>query len=426
MVVPNSPGRGAGVLAWVMKTIQPGNALRYALLVAVFVAGFVGMSSGVSLSQRSLERLDWLTAAYYTLSLFVIGGIDLGTPVGGPMYGRVMLWGAYFVAPLITASAVVEATLRLLNPRARRMRRLRDHVIVCGAGRLSLLYIKKLRELDERVALIVIERDASKARLRELEHVYRAEIVVGDIASDRVFDGVGIAHARRVMLLTNDDFGNLDAAARILQRCPQLCGRVVAHVADLAFLHAVPPETIDDGLTTFNSLETAAIHLVEQHLVARFSQTTHRDLVVLAGFGRFGQTVLHQLQLKASAAFGTVVLIDLDAEVNALRFSDSPGFGDHHRHVITGDLRHPGVWQQLDLLLASELGPPVIVVGTGDEGGNLHAALDFRRRYGDAHIIVRSLMHSPFAEDVASKTNLQWFELGELISDRMPADWFLS
>jgi voltage-gated potassium channel Kch len=398
--------------------------LRGSLLALIFAFGFVGLSAGVELSERELDPSDYLANVYYTLSLFVVGGVDLGTPKTGPGWAKALLWTAYIVAPLITASAVVEAALRILNPRARRMRRLQDHVIVCGAGRLALLYIKKLREYDERVPVVVLERDPTKVRLGELESAYKAIVVIGDIASDEVLDSVAIAHARRVMLLVDDDFGNLDAAARILRRMPWLRGRVVAHVADLAFMRAIPAETVEVGFEAYNSLESAAIRLVEERLIARFEATEDRDLVVLAGFGRFGQTVLHQLQQKASEAFGTVVLLDLEAEANALSFADSPGFGDYPRHVIEGHLRHVAVWRQIDGLVAADGGAPVIVVGTGDEGTNLHTALDLRRRYPEAHITVRSFGRSPFAEDVATKTGLQPFELGELISSGMPEAWF--
>ncbi|PRP93114.1 voltage-gated potassium channel [Enhygromyxa salina] len=399
-------------------------ALRGGALALVFLAGFIGLSSGVEVTERELGELGYWAKAYYALGLFVVGGVDLGTPHGGPTAGRALLWSAYFLAPTLTASALVEATLRLLNPRARRLRRLQGHVIVGGAGRLSLLYIKKLRELDPHVPLVVIERDPNRASLGELEHAYNATVIIGDISSDEVLQSVGIAHARRVMLLTGDDFGNLDAASRILKRMPWQRGNIIAHVADLGFLRAVPAETIDAGFTTFNGLEFAAIHLVEQRLIARFETTEHRDLVVLAGFGRFGQTVLHQLQDKASEVFGAVILLDLEAEANALKFAESPGFGDYPRHVIQGHVRHLAIWQQIDEIIAGDIGEPVIVVGTGDEGTNLHTALDLRRRYPNAHITVRSFGHSPFAKGVAAKTGLQPFELAELISSSMPRAWF--
>jgi hypothetical protein len=311
-----------------------------------------------------------------------------------------------------------------LNPFARRVRRLREHVVVGGAGRLSLLYIKRLRDLDPDVPVVVVERDPNHPRIGELEHAYKVLVVIGDIRSDEVLEAVGIARARRVMLLTSDDFGNLDAASRILTRRPWLRGRIVAHVADLAFMRAVPPEAIDGGYEAFNSLESAAIQLVERRLIARFGASPHRDLVVLAGFGRFGQTVLHQLQIQASEAFGTVVLLDLEANANALKFAESPGFGEYPRHVFEGHLRHPAIWRKIDEVIAGDVGDPVIIVGTGDEGINFHAALDLRRRYPAAHITVRSFGHSPFAKEVSAKTDLHPFELAELITRSMPAQWF--
>ena len=75
----------------------------------------------------------------------------------------------------------------------------------------------------------------------------------------------------------------------------------------------------------FNSHEFAAMHLVREHLLGHFHSTPYRDLVVLAGFGRFGQTVLHQLQQHAKGSFGHVVIIDEHATRNARAFGEEPG-----------------------------------------------------------------------------------------------------
>ena len=412
---PRSPSRlGPGALAW-----------RAAFLAIVLALGFYGFASGVEVSERpDLPNLGYAAKLYYAMSLFVFGGVDIGTPQGPTSPGLIALWLAYICAPLVTAGAVIDTATRLLNPLARRLRRLQDHVVVAGAGRLSLLYIKRLREVDPHVSIVVVERDANRAQINELERTYRAVVLIGDISSDEVLDGVAVGHTRRVMLLTGEDFANLDAASRLLTRLPWLRGKIVAHVADLGFLRAVPDEALTSGYDTFNSLEFAATHLVEHRLLDRFSATAHRDLVIFAGFGRFGQTVLHQLQLRASEAFGPIILVDLHADANALAFAESPGFGDNPRHVIEGHLRHPAVWQRVDELVARYTGEPVIIVGTGDESTNLHTALDLRRRYPEAHITVRSFARSPFAKDVATRARLQPFELAELISSSMPAAWF--
>ena len=402
---------------------------RIAFLVLALGLGLWGMCSGVSLSERELGPFDWSLAEfgmrlYYALSLF--GGVDLGVPSAGPVWASRGLWVAYFMAPMVTLSAVFEAALRLINSQDRRMRRLRDHVVVCGGGRLARLYIQRLRELDAHVSVVLIERDANKALLRELSEVYRVEILIGDIASDDVLAQARLARAQRVVLVTGDDFTNLDAAARIVRDTPGLRGRIITHVADLAFLHAIPQAVKDDGYETFNSLESAAIHLVEQRLIAVFAATEARDLVVLAGFGRFGQTVLQELESRAGDRFGTVIIIDIEAEAHSQHYADHAGFRGREHHVIEGHLRRPQVWHRVDALVReAAIQAPVFVVGTGDEGTNLQTALDLRQRYTDAHITVRSFAESPFASEVAERLDIEPLVLAELITASMPSRWFV-
>jgi Trk K+ transport system NAD-binding subunit len=297
-------------------------------------------------------------------------------------------------------------------------------VIIGGAGRLARLYVQRLRELDPEVAIVVIERDPNKAGIGELQAIYKTLVIIGDITSDGVFESVGIARARRVMLLTGDDFANLDAAARIVNHAPQLRGRVVAHVSDLGFLRAVP-RAAKSAYETFNSLEYAAVDLVRRRLLARFEATVHTDLVILVGFGRFGQTLLDQLQTHANEQFGKVVLIDTHARLNARTFAESPGFSAGHEvRIIEGHVRHPEVWQQVDEIAGAEVGPPTIVVGTGDDGLNLQVALDLSHRYPEAQVTVRSFADSPFAAQVVAGTGVQPFHLAELITNSMPRGWF--
>src|SRR5690606_34485625 len=146
---------------------------------------------------------------------------------------------------------------------------------------------------------------------------------------------------------------------------------------------------LGDHYDTFNSLESAAVDLVKQRLLERFLATEYNDLVILAGFGRFGQTVLDQLQMHAAGCFNTVVIIDLEAQLNARTFAEHPGFADgYEQRIIEGQLRRPRVWQEVDAIVRAEVGAPTIIVGTGDDGLNLQVALDLIRRYPDAHVTV--------------------------------------
>lgn len=392
---------------------------------AVYGAALAGFLLGVDASERSLIGSGVAEKAYYALGLFVLGGLDIGTPVGGPGYARVLLWFAYFAAPVVTASALLEAVARLIRPLAFRVRPLRSHIVLAGAGRLTRLYIRKLRAQDQRRTLVVVERDPQHPSLRQLRDVHRVVVVIGDISNDDVLRRLRLDRAHRVLLLTSDDFANLDAAAKILRLAPSVKGRIVAHVSDPGFIRSTAGSSVAAGCELFNGHEFAAKRLVRDRLIDRFKATKDLDLVVLAGFGRFGQTVLHQLELLAGGSFGEVVLIDIDATRHARSFDSRVGFGEgYSRMVLDGDLLDPVLWQEVDRAIRAHGDPPVIVFGSGDDSINLQAAMTAREQYPKASIVVRSFQESPFTAEIAREVDVHDFNLGSLILDGMPARWF--
>lgn len=393
--------------------------------IVVYLAAVWALSSGVGVSERDLSDADVFTRAYYALGLFVLGGLDLGVPAGGGNFARSVLWVTFFAAPLITASALLETAVRLLVPLARRVRPPTEHIVLGGAGRLSLMYLRELRKRGSERFVIVVEKDRNHHAFGELRGEERVQLLRGDITSDAVLRGLNLREAHRVLLLTGDDFSNLDAAARILRLTPGLAGRIVAHVSELGFLRQTATSTVARDCDVFNGHEFAAKHLVREHLAERFKRTPYRDLVVLAGFGRFGQTVLHELQENAPGMFGPVVILDERASRHARAFEEEPGFSDdYERAVIDGDVLDPDVWRDINETLSLEARPPVVIVGSGDDRTNLHAALAVSKSHPGALIIVRSLRDSPFMEEVVAEAGAHRFNLGELIIDGMPDEWF--
>jgi Trk K+ transport system NAD-binding subunit len=399
-------------------------AWRGLVFVFVALAGVTALTLGVQVTERDLTGEGLVGRTYYVLGLFVLGGLDLGTPVGGPPIGRALLWIAYFGAPLITASAVIEAALRLVDPFGLRMKALSDHVVLGGAGRLTSVYVKKLRERDARRTIVVVERDPNHPSIPKLRDSYQATVIVGDITHDEVLEDLQLPKAHRVLLLTGDDFANLDAAAKVLSRAPQLAGRLVAHVAHLGFLREAVKSGVVRDAEVFNGHEFAAMKLVEDHLVARFEDTAQSDLVVLIGFGRFGQTVLRQLQEHTVESFNEVVIIDAAAPDRVRAFEEYPGFADSYaRSVLHGDILDPEIWAGIAARIEASGSPPVFIVGSGEDGTNVQAALMARRRYPDAYVILRSFRLSPFTQEIAREAGVEAFHLGGLIANGMPERW---
>ena len=396
--------------------------LAFALVVG---AGIAGLRLGVGVTERDVFGVGIAAQVYYVLGLFVLGGLDIGTPVGGPLFGRILLWGAYFVAPVITASAVIDALLRLVRPLARRLRSLKGHVIVGGAGRLSSVYARKLRERFPQRTLVVVEQEPNHPSLNEFREGYRAVVLIGDITHDAVLRRLRLERAHRVLFLTGDDFANLDAAAKVLALAPQLAGRIVVHVSNLGFMRETSGSRVARDCEVFNGQESAATKLVHDHLVTRFVETPDLDLVVLAGFGRFGQTVLRQLQEHADGRFSHVVIIDEAASAHARDFAEHPGFtATYGRTVIDGDVLDPDVWDRIQAVVESKGHAPVVILGTGVDRTNVQAALRVRKHHPDAYVIARSFRPSPFSAEIVEEAGAHPLHLGGLIGQGMPERWF--
>jgi voltage-gated potassium channel Kch len=394
---------------------------RALVLVVVYGVGLSAFSAGVATGERpELASEGFLAHVYYTLGLFVLGGLDLGLPRGGPALARVALWFAYFAAPAITASALVESVLRVLNPERWRMRRLKDHIVIAGGGHLALLYLSRLRESGVVRPVIVVD-NRSDYPVREIAREGNLVTVSGDINTGALLRTLRLEHAARVLLLTGDDFVNLNAAARILQLAPELENRTIVHVSDLRFLRAVGNTRVGRACEIFNSHQIAAVHVVETEMLRHFESTEAPDSVVLGGFGRFGQTVLDELQRRARGQFNRVVIIDTEVERRARVFEEDVGFReDYQRLLIPGDLRDPDVWRKADAFLGDA---PVYVVGSGDDGTNVRTALWLSVRYPKARVIARSFESSLFASDVAKERGFYSFSVADLVIRSIPERW---
>ena len=130
---------------------------RWMLALLAIGCGVTGFVSGVGVTERDLSDAMFGTHLYNTLGLFILGGMDLGTPQGGPLWGRALLWFSYFAAPLVTGSTIVDWVHRILHQQHVFLRRLRDHIVLIGTEEVAHSILKKIRSLDREVQVLVVE-----------------------------------------------------------------------------------------------------------------------------------------------------------------------------------------------------------------------------------------------------------------------------
>lgn len=384
-----------------------GWVIRVALLAGTFVIALFAFRTGVGTSDRAgLAHADFLAHVYYALGLFVLGGLDLGIPQGGPLLARALLWLAYFAAPIITTSAVVESALRLLEPQWFLRRGLRDHVVVVGLGRLGMLFLEALRAREPDTKVLVIDLDAQSANVAQAKARFHVRFIAGDVHDNGTLDAMVLGRARAVVLLTDDDLANLEAAWRIAEIAPH--ADVIAHVGDIGMrrtLSRVEGKT-SDRVHVFNGHRIAAERLYDEHLESHFAATDARDVVVLAGFGRFGQTILEHLQRAAGGEVARAIVVDVAAERRVRLFrAQVPGFDKCELVTVQGDVDDPATWERVE---KATLGvEPVYLLGTDDDELNLRTAVALRTLHPGARIFVRCVYESSFTTQLSASMSFE-------------------
>jgi hypothetical protein len=125
--------------------------------IIIFGCGFFAFVAGVGVSERpNVPETDMLTKAYYALGLFFLAGLDLGTPTGGPVYWRFLLWAAYFAAPVWTASAVFETILSALRPPVWHVGSIKNKTVILGGGELTLGFLNRINAGGNSRRVVVI------------------------------------------------------------------------------------------------------------------------------------------------------------------------------------------------------------------------------------------------------------------------------
>jgi Trk K+ transport system NAD-binding subunit len=394
-------------------------AARIVAILLVFILALAAFAAGVVTSERPGLGNDPITVwIYYTAGLFVFGGLDLGTPMAGALAGRTALWIAYFLAPAITTSAVIEGLLRLVRPQWLKRRRLDDHMVIVGAGQVGMAYLEALRSVEPERPILLIDRSAGLATAEEAERRHGVEFLQGDAQRAATIESLQLERAHGAVVVTDSDLVNLEAAWAAHAEQPSI--PIAVHVADLTLLRPVERIAHEDRAPVgFNTHQIGASHLYRNHLARHFQETGYRDVVVLAGFGRFGQTILEVLLDEAADELEQVVIVDRAASSLFRQFEADISHDLERVNAVDQEVSDPAAWNEVDRTLTESEATPVYVLCAGDERLNLRAAMLLRNRSAAPRIFVRCFHRSRFASNLAEQLSLELLAFEEVLRDAL-------
>lgn len=206
-----------------------------AVVALMIVTGAIGF--------RYFEGLSWLDSFYtsaQTVTTVGYGDVTPVTPAGRFFAILLMLTGVGTVLYALTvlAQAVIQSEIVEAYGRRRRskeMEQLRDHYIVCGAGRVGRRIIRNLQR--QHLPHVVIENDDHK--IEELEPD-GTQILIGDATSEENLLQAGVKYARGLASCLPDDAANVYVVltARGLNSDLHIVARAVEEQAEPTLIRA--------------------------------------------------------------------------------------------------------------------------------------------------------------------------------------------
>ena len=185
-----------------------------------------------------LREFRWPLLVFATL---VLGGGALfswtmNKPYGEACFGAYMLifvqpnlefpkhqWynqALFFIMPIIGLGAIADSVVRLgylIFSRKRNLQEwwimeastMRNHIVLCGLGRVGYRIVQQLLAAKEQV--VAIEKDADSMFVEEMQD-QGVPVLIGEARLKKNLLLANLERARAIILATNDDLTNLDAA----------------------------------------------------------------------------------------------------------------------------------------------------------------------------------------------------------------------
>lgn len=282
-----------------------------ALLVAVLLV------IGGTLGYHLIEGWTLFDAFYMTVITLTSVGYGEVHPLShaGRVFTTILLFSGVFTIFYLSTElvrVVVSGELGEILGRQRMERNLaamKDHVIVCGHGRMGRFICREFSAMQ--LPFVVIERSPQALASFHAPNG-KALQLLGDATSDEVLDQAGVARARSLISALPSDADNLyiTMTARLLNERLFIIARAEEDVAEQKLLRAGANRVISPYVLAGHKVAQAVLRPSVVDFIELASKTTHLELQIEEIQLVSGSAVVGQ-QLRDSALrrdLGVVIL----------------------------------------------------------------------------------------------------------------------
>jgi voltage-gated potassium channel Kch len=181
---------------------------------------------------------SWTAAAFYVAETMTnVGFGEVQVTERGPLVTfaaiLAMVGGIVFTSIFIGSVASWLTRAQYVATQGLRRIRARDHVVVCGGGKIGTAVLDRLAAAGKRA--IVIDPNPDPDLIRRA-HERDVDLLTGDASKPGALDMCDLANASAVLALTNSDTANLEIALGVRVRSPEV--PLVVRMDDASFASA--------------------------------------------------------------------------------------------------------------------------------------------------------------------------------------------
>ncbi len=378
------------------------------LVIIVLVASWISFLNTDMLTAQGIGR--YFQSLYYSITLFIIGAMDIGFPRGGSKIVLIILWICYFLAPVLAVSYVYQIIQEKIFSRL--LPSLHGHTVICGLGRNGKLIYHLVREYSpRRHKIVLIEKDANNPFLETLAKDRGTWVIKNDFTKLPVLQKARVNSASRVFITTNLDLANLKAVVEITDIEGKARDfRLYCHLGDLS-LHANFSETIFKeqkfaDVMLFNGYQSVTRWLYYNWILEKGYLRPEGNIFIILGFGQFGHMLYSHLiddKNRTSkdeifiATIKTKSAFDLEKmEYNWSQEKPRPACKVHK--PVYMDMNSPELWDKLARLDRSDNKQLLIFACSDNDIQNLNLAISMKlngpKRLKKATIFCRMYTHT--------------------------------
>ncbi|MEO6327835.1 MAG: potassium channel family protein [Ginsengibacter sp.] len=194
------------------------------------------------------ETLSWLDAFYFvmvTVATVGYGDINLlNASAASKIIGIILILSATVFIWMIfslTIDQIIKRRVQLALGRKKYHHK--NHIIICGLGRLGYFIAEALIKRQEKI--VIVESNENSAHSNYFRS-HGVDVYIGDAGLTKVLQDVGVANAQAVISVINNDYTNLEIGLNARSLQPKL--RLILRIFDESMAQIIK-EKLDIYLT---------------------------------------------------------------------------------------------------------------------------------------------------------------------------------